>query len=141
MNAIVFYRMERWLYLHHMEFIAKGIRALIFLLFNSYIPYTCEIGKGTKFGYKGIGCVIHGRAKIGQNCVIAPGVTIGGRSAKYDVPVIGDNVYMAGGCKVLGPIKIGNNVIIGANAVMLSDAPDNSVWGGGTRKVYKRKCK
>lgn len=51
MNAITFYHIERWLYLHRLEILAKGVRILIFLLFNSYVPYTCEIGKETKFGY------------------------------------------------------------------------------------------
>ena len=130
MNAINGYRIARWFYQHHMQPIAKLVVMFIYLFHNSYIPYTAEIDKGTIFGYKGIGVVIHSRAIIGQNCQIGPGVTIGGRSKYYNVPVIGNNVYIAGGAKVLGPVKIGNNVIIGANAVMLCDAPENTIWAG-----------
>lgn len=87
MNAIKLYRLERWFYLHKMQFFAKIIRGLIFLLYNSFIPYTCEIGEGTTFAYKGMGVVIHSRAKIGRNCIIAQQVTVGGRSKKEQVPV------------------------------------------------------
>lgn len=65
-------------------------------------PPSVKIGGGTSFGYKGIGVVIHKRAKIGKNCVIAQGVTIGGRSGHYEVPVIGDNCCIGAGAKVLG---------------------------------------
>ena len=58
MNAIKLYRLERWLFLHHLILLAKLIRGLIFLLYNSFIPYTCEIGEGTTFAYKGMGVVL-----------------------------------------------------------------------------------
>lgn len=114
---------------HKLKPLAKLYEMWIYLVHNSFIPAQCEIGEGTSFGYKGIGVVIHKRAKIGKNCVIAQGVTIGGRSGHYEVPVIGDNCYIGVGAKVLGPAKIGNNVTIGANAVMMKDAPDETVWG------------
>lgn len=114
MNAIKLYRLERWLFLHHLITLAKLIRGLIFLLYNSFIPYTCEIGEGTTFAYKGMGVVIHSRAKIGKNCIIAQQVTVGGRSKIQDVPFIGDNVYIGAGAKVLGNITIGNECVIGS---------------------------
>lgn len=119
---------------HKLKPLAKLYEMWIYLVHNSFIPAQCEIGEGTSFGYKGIGVVIHKRAKIGKNCVIAQGVTIGGRSGHYEVPVIGDNCYIGAGAKVLGPAKIGNNVTIGANAVMMKDAPDETVWG------FPQKC-
>lgn len=71
MNAIRLYRMEHWCFKHHLVILAKLIRGGIFLLYNSFIPYTCEIGKGTTFAYKGMGVVIHSKACIGDNCIIA----------------------------------------------------------------------
>ena len=48
LNAIVFYRISRWLYLHHIPFLPKLVTLLIFLIYNSKIPYQAKIGKGTK---------------------------------------------------------------------------------------------
>lgn len=137
-NASVFYRIERWCYKHYLKPLALLIQGIIFLIYNSYIPYTCEIGKGTKFGYWGMGVVIHGRAKIGSHCIIAQQVTIGGRSKKPDVPVIGDHVYIGAGAKILGPVKIGNHVVIGANAVVLNDIPDHTAVAGVPARIIKQ---
>jgi serine O-acetyltransferase len=54
-------------------------------------------------------------------------------------PVIGDNVYIAAGSRVLGGIKIGNDVIIGANAVVIKDVPDNCIVAGIPAKVISKK--
>ena len=78
LNAIVFYRISRWLYLHHIPFLPKLVTLLIFLIYNSKIPYQAKIGKGTKFGYGGMGVVVHTKAVIGDNCSIGQQVTIGG---------------------------------------------------------------
>ena len=129
-NAINKYRRAHWLHRHSMRPLARIMEMWIYFVHNSFVPAECQIGEGTSFGYKGIGVVIHKRAKIGKNCLIAQGVTIGGRSGYYEVPVIGDNCYIGAGAKVLGPITVGDNVTIGANAVLLRDAPSNTVWGG-----------
>ena len=137
LNAIFFYRIARFFYLHKVPFISKIIELLIFLVYNSRIPSSCIIGKGTKFAYGGIACVIHARSVIGANVKIGTNVTVGGRSGHYEVPVIGDNVYIATGAKVLGPIKIGNNAVIGANAVVIHDVEENAVVGGIPAKPLK----
>ena len=137
LNAIYFYRVARWCYLHHIPVIPKLITLLIFLIYNSKIPYTAQIGEGTKFGYGGIGCVLHDRTAVGKNCMVGSNVTIGGRSGHYDVPVIGDNVEIATGSKVLGPICVGNNAVIGANAVVIKDVPGNDVVAGVPAKIIK----
>ena len=64
LNAIVFYRISRWLYLHHIPFLPKLVTLLIFLIYNSKIPYQAKIGKGTKFGYGGMGVVVHSNALV-----------------------------------------------------------------------------
>lgn len=94
------------------------------------------IGKGTKFGYGGMGVVIHSKTTIGRYCTICQQVTIGGGNSKYPgLPVIGDNVYIAKGAIVFGGVKIGNNVTIGANAVVNTDIPDNATAAGVPAKV------
>lgn len=141
-NAIKKYRIARCFYVHHLTLLAKIIEGIIYICHNSFIPCTAEIGEGTVFAYKGIATVVHKRTKIGKNCVIGTNVTIGGGGGKScklnsdndsirrDVPVIGDNVYISTGAKVIGPIVIGNNVTIGANAVVVDDIPSNVVVGG-----------
>lgn len=135
MNAANKYRRAHWLANHHLRPLAKVYEMWIYLIHNSFIPADCEIGEGTTFGYKGIGVVVHKRAKIGKNCTIAQNVTIGGRSGHYEVPVIGDDCSIGAGAKLLGPIRIGNGVTIGANAVMMKDAPDGTVWGGPAKML------
>ena len=101
MNAANKYRRAHWLANHHLRPLAKVYEMWIYLIHNSFIPADCEIGEGTTFGYKGIGVVVHKRAKIGKNCTIAQNVTIGGRSGHYEVPVIGDDCSIGAGAKLL----------------------------------------
>lgn len=115
----------------------KLIYYIQYFLFNSSVPSTVKIGKNTKFAYGGIGVVIHERAVIGDNCVIGQGITIGGRSKYYAVPVIGNNVYIGAGARILGPIEIGNEVVIGPNSVVIDNIPSNSIAVGMPAKVIK----
>ena len=78
LNAISFYRMSRWLYLHHIPVLPKLITLLIFFIYNSKVPYQAKIGKSTKLGYGGVGMIIHSKAIIGNNVLISQQVTIGG---------------------------------------------------------------
>lgn len=134
---IHWYRLNHWLWLHHVPLLPKLLYYIQYLIFNSSVPPSCEIGKGTKFGYYGMAVVVHARAKVGRNCMIGTCVTIGGKSGWYEVPDIGDNVQIASGAKILGPVKIGNNVYVGANSVVTKDVPDNSVVAGVPAKILK----
>ena len=78
LNAIFFYRLAHWMYLHHVPILPKLVTLLIFLVYNSKVPYQAEIGKGTSLGYGGIGVVIHRDTIIGENCVVGQNVTLGG---------------------------------------------------------------
>ncbi|MBB4118415.1 serine O-acetyltransferase [Mesonia hippocampi] len=136
-NAYSFYYLAHKLYQKRIPVLPKLIKLLCFLIYNSSIPYECSLGKGTRFAYSGIGVVLHKRTVMGKNCMIGTQVTVGGKSGHYEVPVIGDNVYLATGSKILGPIKIGNNVTVGANAVVVHDVPDNAVVAGIPAKIIK----
>lgn len=100
------------------------------------IPCGTSIDKGFYIGHFS-GIVVSGYAVIGKNVNISQGVTIGvaGKDGKRGVPVIGDNVYIAPGGKVIGKINIGNNAAIGANAVVTKDVEENSSVGGVPAKV------
>lgn len=95
-------------------------------------------GGGTKLAYGGLAVIVHARARLGKNCIIGSCVTIGGKSGWYEVPQIGDNVEIASGAKILGPVRIGSNVIIGANAVVTKDVPDNCVVAGIPARIIAR---
>lgn len=100
------------------------------------IPIGTEIGSGFYIGHFGT-IVVHPCVRIGRNCNISQGVTIGisGRAGARGVPVIGENVYIGPGAKLFGKIVIGNNVAIGANAVVTKDLPDHSVAVGVPARV------
>ncbi len=90
-----------------------------------------EIGYGLRLPHKG-GIIIHVKAIIGNNCEIMQGVTIGNNIMKSrdEVAVIGDEVLLCSGAKVIGKVKIGNTVIVGANAVVTHDIEDHTIVGG-----------
>ena len=107
------------------------------------VVYSCDImpstriGEGTRFAHNGLGVVINQDAVIGNNCVIGKGVVIGGRSGNPIVPSIGDNVEIGANAVVIGPIKIGNNAKIGGGAVVVHSVPDNAVVVGNPAHIIK----
>ncbi|MTH18080.1 serine acetyltransferase [Flavobacterium sp. LC2016-01] len=82
--------------------------------------------------------VINDGARIGKNCILQPGVIIGQKDLKENVPVIGDNVYFGPGAMVIGKVNIGNNVIIAPNTVVIKDVANNCVVSGVPAKVIKQ---
>jgi serine O-acetyltransferase len=76
---------------------------------------------------------------IGDDCLIRHGVTIGnsGSEDPFGAPTIGSRVQFGAGAKVLGRVRVGNDVIIGANAVVVRDVPDFAVVGGVPARVLK----
>ena len=140
MNAIHLYRLGRWFHERRSFFVAKLIRNLIFLLFNSYIPPSANIGQGTIFAYGAIGVVIHADARIGEGCVIGQGVTIGAAEGyvsreKNACPSIGDHCYLGAGAKILGGIRVGSGCQIGAGAIVLRDLPDHAIAVGVPARI------
>ena len=126
--------------MHHIPVLPKLITLLIFLIYNSKIPYQAKIGRGSTFGYGGMGVVIHSKSIIGVNCTICQQVTMGGGNSRFPgVPVIGNNVYIAKGSIVMGGITIGNNVTIGANAVVTKPVSDNAIVAGVPAKILRIK--
>jgi serine O-acetyltransferase len=93
------------------------------------IELPCEVTVGRNFIIDHFGgIIISGYARFGDNCRIRNGVTVGLRRINEPrAPVIGNNVDIGAGAKLLGPITIGDNTTIGANAVVLRDVPANSI--------------
>ncbi len=100
------------------------------------LPFTAQIGRGLYIGHFGQ-IILSPMAVLGECCNISQGITIGqaGRGEQQFVPIIGDRVYIGPGAKLFGKLTIGNDVAIGANAVVTRDLPDNAVAVGIPAKV------
>lgn len=103
--------------------------------------YPNTVGAGFRIYHVGDFIHIGPNVKIGDNCTILPGVVFGNKFEKPDDSKInvGDNCYFGLGVKIFGNIKIGNNVTVGANAVVTKDIPDNAVVGGIPAKIIRFK--
>lgn len=98
------------------------------VLWGIELPRSARIGAGLYIGHFG-GITISPGATIGRRCNISNNITIGlsGQGERSGVPTIGNDVYIAPGARLFGRIAIGDNVKIGANAVIHKDIPDNAV--------------
>ncbi len=121
-RAVFIHRIAHFCYSIHLYFIARFIADI------SRTVTGIEIHPGAKIGRRlvidhGVGVVIGETAEIGDDCVIFHGVTLGG--IKFDKvkrhPTVGNRVLIGAGAKVLGPLLIGDDVKIGANAVVMKD--------------------
>jgi len=106
------------------------------IFFGISIGAQARIGRRLNIEHFG-NIIIHGNAVIGDDCVILQGVTIGnkGRDKPLEAPVLGNKVFVAAGAKILGNVRISDNVSIGANAVVLMDIPANSIAVGVPARV------
>ncbi len=104
--------------------------------YGVFINPSTKIGCGFNINHIG-DIVINSKCTIGDNCTISHGVTLGqkNRGKFKGYPVLGDNVYIGPGVKIIGSVKVGNNVAIGANSVVTKDIPDNAVVVGVPGKV------
>lgn len=137
MNMIKAHQLAHKLHKNGFIFMAKFITKVNFIIYNSVVPASVEIGEGSKFAYGGVGLVIHARAKIGKNVTLGQGITIGGRSKRQNVPVIGDNVYIGAGARIIGDVVIGDNSIVAPNAVVIESIPNNVMVAGVPAKIKK----
>lgn len=138
---LVYFRMcQKFQKFHPLGFFSR-----IFFHFSSSkrhveIPFTTYIGKGVYFGhFKNI--TINANAKIGNNCNIMQGVTIGNesRGKRKGTPKIGDRVVIGPNSVISGKISIGNDVLIGPLTFVNFDIPDKSVVIGNPAKIISDK--
>lgn len=138
-QAIIVYRFFRWLKVKNVpsqpfRFI---VERFIEITTGISIPVECRIGRGLRIHHFG-GIIFHPSVEIGDNCTVYHEVTIGDRGGVGKAAKIGDNVTIYAGAKIIGEIVIGNNCVIGANAVVRESVPDDS-YVVGNPAVIKRK--
>jgi serine O-acetyltransferase len=121
------------------SFLYKVLKPISEILTGIELP--CEVTLGRRFRIDHFGgIVISGDAVFGDDCVIRNGVTVGLKNTGHRAaPAIGNRVDIGAGAKILGSIRIGDDVSIGANAVVLIDVPSNSIAVGVPARVLPRK--
>lgn len=133
-ELMTFHPEYRSLFYHRLGWVGKMLYPLCPPMPTLYI-YTKDIGPGL-FIQHGFATIISAQ-KIGRNCWINQQVTIG-FSNDTDCPIIGDNVIIYAGAKVLGNVRVGDNSIVGANAVVVKDVQENSTVVGVPAYVVRR---
>lgn len=127
------YYLSHWLYCHKVPVLPRLLMLLMRLLYQSFVPYTAVIGPGVKFGHR-TGIVIAENATIGARCKIWHQVTIGRGN---EGAVIGDDVFIGAGAKIIKGVRVGHRAKIGANAVVVNDVPDDATVVGIPARVIK----
>lgn len=137
-HATINHRIAHFFYCHNMKFLARTISQW------SRFWTGIEIHPGAKIGRRfvidhGMGIVIGETAEVGDDCLIYHGVTLGGTGKDQGKrhPTIGNNVLVSTGAKVLGPFKVGDGARIAANAVVLTEIPENATAVGVPARVVR----
>jgi serine O-acetyltransferase len=142
------YRFGRWRYQLRPALLRKPM-SMIYRVMKTVsqvltgIDLPCEVAIGRRFRIEHFGgIIISGDAVIGDDVVLRNGVTIGLKHRDDPgSPVIGNRVDIGAGAKVLGKIRIGDDVLIGANAVVITDVPPNSIAVGVPARILPRKAR
>lgn len=137
-HSLCFHRVCHLLWNFKLKFIARFISNISRIITSVEIHPAAIIAEGFFIDH-GAGLVIGETAVIGKNVTIYQQATLGGISPSIDSasqrnskrhPTLGDNVIVGSGAQILGPIHIGNNSRIGANAVVIRDVPENMTYVG-----------
>ena len=144
-KAVFFHQISNFFYKAGFDLVARIISQTVRFFTGIEIHPGAKIGKNLFIDH-GMGVVIGETSEIGNNVTIYHAVTLGGSSPSVDSerqrnekrhPTIGDDVVIGSGAQIIGPIKVGNNSRIAANAVVVKDVPDNATMVGIPAKAVK----
>ena len=144
-KAVFFHQISNFFYKAGFDLIARIISQTIRFFTGIEIHPGAKIGKNLFIDH-GMGVVIGETSEIGDNVTIYHNVTLGGSSPSIDSerqrhekrhPTIGHDVVIGSGAQIIGPIKVGNNARIAANAVVVKDVPENATMVGIPAKAVK----
>ena len=134
---VVLYRLAHWLDAKRVPFLPSLLAVVSRVLYSADIAPSCSIGSGLAIAHT-VGIVIGHEVIIGRNFHLFHNVTIGSTDKQIEgrsMPLIGDNVSAFAGSMIIGPVRIGDNVRIGAGAVVVKDLPNNVVVVGNPARV------
>ena len=144
-KAVFFHQISNFFYKAGFDLIARIISQTLRFFTGIEIHPGAKIGKNLFIDH-GMGVVIGETSEIGNNVTIYHAVTLGGSSPSIDSerqrhekrhPTIGNDVVIGSGAQIIGPIKVGNNARIAANAVVVKDVPENATMVGIPAKAVK----
>mgnify|MGYP006279473445 CR=1 FL=1 len=139
LTAIIIFRLSQWFYSLNIKPLAYLCTRLNDFLHGIWIGPKVKVGPGLFLGHAR-GLIVNPNTVIGENCVILQRVTLGGPNI-----VIGDNVFIGAGVQIVSrrkkscTLRIGNNVKIGASALIINDVPDNAVMTSPVAVMIERK--
>ena len=138
LHAVAAYRVSHYFYQKRLFLTARVISQLARFFTGIEIHPGAKIGKGLFIDH-GMGVVIGETTEIGNNVLLYQGVTLGGTGKDHGKrhPTLGNNAMVGSGARVLGPFKVGNNVKIAANAVVLEAIPDNCTAVGVPARIAR----
>lgn len=141
LHAIWSYRIAHRLWKRDLRFAARALSQVTRWTTGIEIHPGATIGRRFFIDH-GMGVVIGETAEVGDDVMLYHGVTLGGRTREGGKrhPTLGDGVAVGAGAKILGPITIGAGSVVGANAVVTHDAPDDSVLVGVPAKARTRRA-
>lgn len=135
-KAIFFHRIANFFYRHHWYFPARFFGELSRWLTGIEIHPGAKLGRRVVIDH-GMGLVIGETAEVGDDCILFHGVTLGG--LKFDPvkrhPTVGHRVLIGAGAKVLGPVVLGDDCRVGANAVVTKDVPPGKTAVGNPMHI------
>jgi serine O-acetyltransferase len=137
LHAVLSYRLARWLHRRHLRLPAALLSYVSSVITGAQISPRASIGKGFVI-YHPHGIVIGADAVVGDDCTLVHANVIGQHYGGGDRAVIGDRLFAGTGAKILGRVTIGNNVRIGANAVVITSLPDRVTVAGNPARVLNR---
>ncbi len=140
LHAIFVYRISHALWNLRIPVLPRFLSNAARFLTGIEIHPAAKIGSGFVIDH-GMGVVIGETTEIGNDCLLYQGVTLGGTGKEKGKrhPSLGNNVVVGAGAKILGPMRIGDYVKIGANSVVLKPVPDHSIVVGVPGRIIKKK--